>query len=279
MTECARRTLAFRVFAASLTVVFTSLLSTPAPAGSQPSEETWQEIKPDLFEDAQIGDGTGMLSIEAPKRAHDAAVVPISIKARKGADIRKITLVIDENPAPLAGGFEFGPAAASVSFSTRVRVNSYSYIRAVAETADGRLHMVKTFVKASGGCSAPANKDMDKAMAQIGRMKLRLFADKTTSVAGNQSGVREGQIMIRHPNYSGFQMNQITMLYIPPHFVDSIEIRHDDRLVMRVEGGISLSEDPNIRFYYKGSGTGRINVTATDTEEGTFARSWPMTGS
>ena len=220
-----------------------------------------------------------MLTIEAPKRAHDAAVVPISIKAKEGVDIRKITVVIDENPAPLVGGFEFGPAAASVSFSTRVRVNSYSYIRAVAETTDGKLHMVKTFVKASGGCSAPASKDADKAMAQLGRMKLRLLGDETAGVTANQSGMREGQIMIRHPNYSGFQMNQITMLYIPPHFVDSIEIRHDDRLVMRVEGGISLSEDPNIRFYYKGSGTGRINVTATDTEEGTFERSWPVTGS
>ena len=159
MTECARRTPAFGVFAASLTVVFTSLLSAPAPTGSQPSEETWHEIKPDLFEDARIGDGTGMLSIEAPKRAHDAAVAPISIKARQGADIRKITLVIDENPAPLVGGFEFGPAAASVSFSTRVRVSSYSYIRAVAETADGKLHMVKTDLRQGIGRLLGAGQD------------------------------------------------------------------------------------------------------------------------
>lgn len=42
--------------------------------------------------------------------------------------------------------------------ATRVRVDDYSYVRAVAETADGKLHMVKAFVKASGGCSAPPSR-------------------------------------------------------------------------------------------------------------------------
>ena len=47
--------------------------------------------------------------------------------------------------------------------STRVRVDSYTNVHAVAELSDGTLHVTKTFVKASGDCSAPAAKNADEA--------------------------------------------------------------------------------------------------------------------
>ena len=85
--------------------------------------------------------------------------------------------------------------------------------------------------------------------------------------------------MIRHPNSSGFQMDQVTMLYIPAHFVDTIEVHHGNQLVMKLEGGISLSENPNLRFHYTSTGQDQITVKATDNEDGSFTRSWPTTGS
>ncbi len=267
------------VIVAVLAVVFGAGVPTPVQANPRLNEETWASLKPEFFDKAEILDGAHLMSMEAPTRAHDAAVVPIAIKAAPGGDIVKVTLLVDENPVPLVGVFEFGPAAASASFSTRIRINSYSFVRVIAETRDGRLYMIKKFVKASGGCSAPANKDMDKAVAEMGKMKLRLFPARSDVPAVSQSGPRPAQLMIRHPNYSGFQMDQITMLYIPAHFVDSIEVSYDGRLVMKVEGAISLSEDPNIRFFYKHSGAGEISVRATDNEQGTFVQTWPVAGS
>ena len=44
-----------------------------------------------------------------------------------------------------------------------VKVESYTNVHAVAELDDGKLYAVKTFVKASGGCSAPALKNPDAA--------------------------------------------------------------------------------------------------------------------
>ena len=85
--------------------------------------------------------------------------------------------------------------------------------------------------------------------------------------------------MIRHPNNSGFQMDQVTLLYIPPRFVDTIEIKQGKELILRVEGGISLSEDPNIRFQYKSGAAGEISVEATDTDGSRFSKIWPITGS
>ena len=90
--------------------------------------------------------------------------------------IRTVHLIVDDNPAPLAAVFKLGPALGSVDLSARVRVNTYTNVRAVAETGDGRLWMVARFVKAAGGCSAPSMKDAEQAMARLGKMKVRSLA-------------------------------------------------------------------------------------------------------
>ena len=87
-----------------------------------------------------------------------------------------ITLVIDQNPAPMAAKFELGPDANVTEISTRVRVNNYTDVHAVAELSDGKLYMTKTYVKASGGCSAPAAKNADEAKSRLGQMRYRQFA-------------------------------------------------------------------------------------------------------
>ena len=56
----------------------------------------------------------------------------------------------------MATKFELGPDANVTEISTRVRVNNYTDVHAVAELSDGKLYVSKTYVKASGGCSAPA---------------------------------------------------------------------------------------------------------------------------
>src|SRR5262245_3652282 len=115
-----------------LLMAFFSCTILAAPAFAQESEESWNGMKYDIFRDRPIADGAGLLEMEAPMRAEDAAVVPITVRALKpqaGATaIKAITLVVDENPAPVAATVTFGPAAATASFSTRLRVNSYSYI-------------------------------------------------------------------------------------------------------------------------------------------------------
>ena len=89
-------------------------------------------------------------------------MVPVSLTSLLPAsDARRIvgiTLVIDENPSPLAATFSLGPSSGIRSMSTRVRVDSYTNLHVVAELTDGRLYAAERFVKAAGGCSAPAAK-------------------------------------------------------------------------------------------------------------------------
>lgn len=261
-----------------------ALLASPAMADATRDNpmiegETWPELRDDVFGEAEIADGAALFSIDAPYRAHDAAVVPIKLTQAEGSEARivKLTLIVDENPAPVVAEFEFGPGMDRLELETRIRIDLYSNVRAIAETEDGALHMVGRFVKASGGCSAPALKDMDAVMASMGKMKVRFFAPESDASSLPQSGQRrEAQVMVRHPNYSGMQMNQVTQLFIPAHFVDTVEVLQGDELIFRATAGISISQDPSYRFTYVRNGAETLTVRATDTDGNEFEKSVPI---
>ncbi len=70
--------------------------------------------------------------------------------------------------------FNFTLESGRADIETRVRIEEYTYVRAVALTNDGKLYMAANYVKASGGCSAPAGKDAIAARANLGKMRLRV---------------------------------------------------------------------------------------------------------
>ncbi len=244
-----------------------------SPGIEQPSEATWNNIKGDIFKDRPILDGSGLVILDAPRRAENAALVPIGMRVSLTDDdkrtLQSLTLVVDENPAPVAGTFTIGPHAGVTSISTRVRVDSYSYVHLVAELSDGKLYGVKAFVKASGGCSAPAASNADATKSALGQMKFRTFRAE-----GNV--LPEAQLMLRHPQNSGLQMDQLTRLYIPPFFIDKLNIWQGDELMVAMDGGIAISEDPNIRFNYKPNGAADFRVEAVDTSKHVFKEEWPI---
>src|SRR6202165_4935516 len=242
-------------------------------ASEQPSEETWNSIRGDIFKNRPILDGSGLVILDAPRRPEDSAIVPVGMRVSLASDdkrtLQSLTLVIDENPAPVAATFTIGPRSGVTSISTRVRVNSYSYVRVVAELSDGQLYGVKAYVKASGGCSAPASSNADATRSMLGQMKFRTF--RTESAA-----LPEGQLMLRHPQNSGLQMDQLTRLYIPPFFIENLKIWQGDDLVLAMDGGIAISEDPNIRFNYRPNGASSFRVEAVDTSKQIFKDEWPI---
>ena len=242
-----------------------------SPAAPAAEGDTWKELQGNVFPDRRIEADSPLVSLSAPTRAEDAALVPVDVTvALPEGDARTVsavTLIVDENPAPVAATFRFGPGRHGVTLSTRLRVNAYSFVRAVAETSDGQLHMAARFVKAAGGCSAPALKDADEALAHLGEMRFRLFGKPN---APAMTPLPQAQLMIRHPNNSGLQMDQLTRLYIPARFVRHITVSQGGELVLDMEGGISLSEDPTIRFSV--AEPGRFEVVAEDTDGRVFRR-------
>lgn len=247
------------------------LAAAPALADDRPSplqpSQSWEAIRGDVAAPGEIRDGTALYPLDAPMRAEDAAAVPVRVAAAPGAPaVRKLTLVIDENPAPVAATFELGAAMQPLDLEIRLRVDAYSNVRALVETEDGSQYMTGRFVRASGGCSAPAATDAAAAKASLGQMKVRWF---DTSADGR----REAQVMLRHPNNSGMQRDQLTLLFIPADFVDELRVAQGDETLFTVTGGISISENPTFRFRYRPNGAPLV-LRATDTDGGVYQGSF-----
>jgi sulfur-oxidizing protein SoxY len=245
-------------------------------------DDPWPDIRAGVFNDRPIAENDGTIAIYTPEQAEDAALVPIAIHMPPNVanTAKSVTLVIDRNPVPVAATFRFGEAFSAApevgerKLMTRVRVDSFSKVRAVLETADGKLHMAAKFVMAAGGCSAPASKDADEALASLGRMQVKTIVNEA-----RDKRWREGVVMIRHPNFTGMQMDIVSRGYTPARYIDLIEITRAGRLLLRMEGGISISEDPNLRFNYDGGDDETLEVRATDTDKAKFASKSLPTGS
>lgn len=256
--------------AASLAFAFVVLAGSFAilPA-AHADDDMWSGIRKDTFGTRPIEDANGKIVLDAPIRAEDASTVPLGIHM-PGAfakDVKSLTLIIDQNPSPIVAVFKYGEAAGNGdrSLETRVRVDRYTDIRAIAETTDGKLYMTTKYVKASGGCSAPASKDAEEAAKSMGKMQI-----KTALKQNPANGPQEAQVMIKHPNNSGLQMNQLTRDYTPAHFVEKLEVRTDKKMVFSMEGGISISENPNFRFSYSGNPADVMTVHAEDNQGNVF---------
>ncbi len=249
-----------------------ALLLFPGLAAGDASEDVvWLNgLKASYFGDRPIVESDNVIELEAPERAQFAAIVPVAVRAKfpqtAERHIKSITLIIDMNPSPLAGRFHFMQTNGSADLSMRVRINAYGPVRAIAETSDGKLFMSRRFVKASGGCSAPAGADIEAAMARLGKIKLKTRGD-----------ARPGrplltQIMISHPNLTGLQMDQMTRLYMPAHFVEQVHVSFDGKPVMRAETDISISENPNFQFYFVPERAGDLRVDVVDSKGLRFAQ-------
>ncbi|TRW98745.1 quinoprotein dehydrogenase-associated SoxYZ-like carrier [Paracoccus sp. M683] len=236
------------------------VLAAPALAQDNPLQPsaTWDDLRESVVGlTAEPPVDGAVLDLDAPVRANDAAIVPIRITQPADAPaLTDLTLVIDENPAPVAAEYGFGPAMMPLDFEVRVRVDSYSDLRAIATTGAGDKIMAGRFVKASGGCSAPAGKEMASVRDGMGQMRWK---------SAEENGRTIGTLMIRHPNFSGLQRDQVTLLNIPAHFIDRLEVRQGEDLLFTMSAGISVSEDPVFRFGYTPNGQ-PITVHVEDTE-------------
>lgn len=256
---------------ASSALLLAALLSTGALAEIKTAENpdaspVWQKVRASLFKSRPIAAASDeVISLVVPARAEDAAIVPIAIRTRlpqtPSRYIDKVYLIIDNNPSPISAIFQFTPQSGRADIETRVRIDEYTHVRAIAETNDGRLHMAVGFVKASGGCSAPPGKDAQAALATLGRMKL--------SVEGHADDNQPQlvQLMISHPNNSGLALDQVSRLYTPPYFVRQVNVSYAGVPVMSADVDFSISENPNFRFYFLPRGEGELKAEVIDSHD------------
>ena len=123
---------------------------------------------------------------------------------------------------------------------------------------DGKLNMVRSSSKASGGCSAPIGADLEEAMKRLGKVKFRLDEQIQTSQPA------QAQLMISHPNITGMQMDQMTRFVRKSHFIDRLTVSFNDKPVLNAKLDIAISADPNFRFYFVPDKVGELKAEFSD---------------
>ena len=251
-------------------------LAQAAPASAEMTEAArqarWDELRHAIFGGHAVKDAGQLVRIDAAERAEDAAIVPVTIALAEPIQkrVRKLYFVIDDNPSPLAAVFSFGAAAEPRSIATRVRIDDYTYMHAVAELDDGTLYASRRFIKAAGGCSAPAASDQEAALKRLGKMKLAFQG------AAQLGQPVTAQLLISHPNSSGLQMDQVTRNYIPADFIQQVRVSYAGEPVLTVDSDIALSEDPSLRFAFLPKKPGELQVEVDDSSQRHFRQHWPF---
>lgn len=243
----------------------------PALAGGNTDPDRlarWDDLTALVFgDDAEIAPTDSLVTLDAPERALDAALVPVTIRTTDPG-VTGVSLVVDENPGPVAARVAFGPAGDPRELGFRVRVDGYTNVHAVATRADGSMVANAAFVKGAGGCSAPIGVSDVEAMAGMGEMRMKFAGDAP-------EGAGRATLMVRHPNFNGMQMNQVSRLYTPARYVTGIEVTRAGERVLAIESDISLATDPVIDFLYRAGSDAPFTVAVTDSAGERWSADFP----
>ncbi|MEP6883354.1 MAG: quinoprotein dehydrogenase-associated SoxYZ-like carrier [Gammaproteobacteria bacterium] len=220
---------------------------------TQPSGSAWPLLRAKYYGERFMGEvDEAYMSLEVPANTPDPAATPLTLRFADDDHrrIKRVRVFIDNNPSPLVATFDF-PSTPITEINMRVRIDRFTSVRAIAETADGGLEMRSGWVKASGGCSAPPSA---AAGGMLGEIRVRAAPDSKSL-----------QVSIRHPNASGFQIDPVSGDAIPAHYISHIRVNAGAGALLDAETGISLSENPSLRIASDRPVAMPISVDAVDS--------------
>jgi sulfur-oxidizing protein SoxY len=237
----------------------------------------WDEVQANVFAGRAIEPAGEIVHLTAPMRPKDQSHVPIAVEAgfTDGRTIRRLTLIVDENPTPVAAVFEFGEDRVNARIATDLRLNAATDVRAIVEASDGRLYMADRFVKFAGGqasCSAPPQGDPQEIAANMGKMTL----EPLRKTAAATEITPRARLTINHPNHTGMVLDQLTLLYVPLRIVTDLEVRQGDERVLAMRGSMTMSQNPMIEFDYKANGADKMHVLVNDSDDASWEKSFPI---
>lgn len=237
-------------------------LLAPSLTAAAEQDGAWPQIRTLMFGDRPVHAGAGkVVELFAPQRAEDAAVVPIMIRTRleQRTDrfVRHLWLVIDNNPSPFGVKFTLTPEAGKADIETRVRLESASPIRVVAELNDGSLWMDSKMVFGAGGCSSVGAKN-ELALRNLG--KVRLSVDEQFASRGEPL---LAHLRVSHPQFTGMGLDNPD----PARYVRHLKVTYDGREVLSADLDFTVSENPSFRFYFLPREKGELRAYMEDSED------------
>ncbi len=90
------------------------------------------------------------ITLKVPEIAENGAVVPVTVSTTL-TDVESISIVVPNNPRPLAASFELLPGALP-DVSSRIKMGETSDVIAVVKTSSGIYSSTKNVKVTIGGC-------------------------------------------------------------------------------------------------------------------------------
>jgi sulfur-oxidizing protein SoxY len=235
-----------------LFLALTLLLSGLVHADANP--ELWPYIKERMFKDREILEAD-FIKLSGPKRASSGAQVPIKIELASPADIEmaKIYLIVDANPGQHAATYYLTKETQNLDLSTRIRMETDSFVRIIGEDSNGKLYMSSQAIRASGGCSGYMDVFDPELTRDLGKILVKSKDNFLTT-------------RIKHPNFTGLQKDLVSQGFIPEWIITEINYSLDNKLIFKAENKITISQDPYLKFNLPANAIGNLNIIAKDTK-------------
>lgn len=253
---------ALKITFAGLVLLSHSLIS---QAESDPKK--WPLVREAFFAQRPMADAP-FITFVAPRRAESGAQVPLEISIdQTQADanaIKTLYVLVDSNPIPLTATYHLTDKLGKFKLATRIRMEMDSYIRAVGETADGKLFLASVEIRAAGGCGGTVDGDESQIRAAAGKIKMNVESPAKFGEANAAT------FIIKHPMRTGLQRDLVSQGFVPAFYIQKAEFTYNNEPVMNVDFGVGTSEDPYLRFNFIPKAPGVLEVKAADNEGKTF---------
>ncbi|MDR2220475.1 MAG: quinoprotein dehydrogenase-associated SoxYZ-like carrier [Methylobacillus sp.] len=244
-------------------------LTSASQAWAEASDKLWPSLQESFFAGKTLEPAT-FIKLEGPRRAESGAQVPVTLTIDKAPNdkdaIKKVYVIVDANPIPLTAIYHFTEMTGSPQLSTRIRMETDSYIHAVGETADGRLFVTDTVIRAAGGCGGTVDGDDTAVRATAGKIKLNV------DPAAQPGAPAAIAFHIKHPMFTGLQRELVSGGYKPAFYIQKVAFTYNGKPVMNADFAVGVAEDPYLRFNYLPGGPGTLEVKAEDNEGGMFSQ-------
>jgi sulfur-oxidizing protein SoxY len=254
----------------------------------QDEVKEWLTLRNLMFGAKAVTSGeNSTVRLSVNKDLDDASTVPILIEGlvdqKNDRFIKKLYLIVDQNPIPTAAIFEMSPSKGSLHLETRLRIEKFTYVRAVAEMSDGQLFMDQKWVEVKGGCSAPAGKNAG-IDPLLGKMKFKL--DKYKNSFKDADGKRTFRVELDQPNLLKVQVrhpNESAMASdldadASPNFIQKIRVGFDEKELISAEVNFSISDNPAFMFHFAPEHQGELSFSIRDTHENQYVDSVSVLG-
>ena len=186
-----------------------------------------------------------------PPIAEDQRAFPVAVDARGIAGVRRIVILADLNPIPIA--IDYRPAAAAPYVAVRIKLDQRTPVRGAVQLADGRWLVSGGWIDAAGGgCSAPP----------VSRVRGD-WSDHLGEIRGQAWPLADGarlRLSVRHPMDTGFVAN------IATYHLEALSVKGvGGKPLGTMEIWASVAEDPAITLMPVAQPGAALTVEGRDT--------------